>query len=242
MRILALLFLLWFGTTAAHAQDRPVTVFAAASLGGVLQEASAGFDRPVVFSFGGSGAMARQVSSGAPADLVILASVPWMDWLADSGSLDGAAITPVAANRLVVIGPSGAPPLGSPQAIPDRLETGRLAMGHRQAVPAGVYATEWLTAEGLWPILSSRLAETDNVRMALTLVARGEVPLGIVYATDALAEPDVAVLWQVPQDSHSPILYPAAALSDAGARLLAFLQAGAAQDIFARHGFEKVRP
>ena len=114
-------------------------------------------------------------------------------------------------------------------------------MGQRDAVPAGSYAREWLEAEGLWDGVQTRLAETDNVRAALALVARGDVPLGIVYRTDALAEPDVSILFDVPSDRHSPITYPAAALTDAGAAFVAYLGSAAAREIFTTYGFAPVR-
>jgi molybdate transport system substrate-binding protein len=160
-----------------------------------------------------------------------------MDWLAEQGV--AAAINPaiVARNALVVIGPAGAAPLDGPEDLAARLQGNRLAMGQRDAVPAGAYAQSWLRAAGLWDDLSTHLAETDNVRAALALVARGETPLGIVYATDAAAESGVSVLYEVPAQLTGPILYPAAALNAAGAPFLDLLVSPQGGAVFARHGF-----
>lgn len=110
-------------------------------------------------------------------------------------------------------------------------------MGQRDAVPAGAYAQTWLRAVNRWDALQAHLAETDNVRAALALVARGEAPLGVVYATDAAAEPRVSVLYQVDEALSGPITYPAAALRPDGRPFLRVLQSPEARAVFARHGF-----
>jgi len=236
IRTFLFLSALWSGT-AALADPPPVTVFAAASLRGVLEDVTESYDSTLSLSYGGSGTMARQVAAGAPADLVILANTDWMDWLVDQGVVAGESTQAVAGNRLVVIGPAGTMPLGEPGLLPVQLGTGRLAMGQRDAVPAGIYARQWLEALGLWDSLQIRLAETDNVRAALALVARADAPFGIVYASDAAAEARVDVVFAIPPDTHDPITYPATALSPAGADLLAFLMSPATQSRFATHGF-----
>lgn len=233
--VLALLWMIFFIAPPAGAQS--VTVFAAASLRGVLEDLVQSFPGEVSLSFGGSGTMARQVGAGAPADVVVLASPLWMDWLVQQNQVSRDAPRVLARNTLVVIGPAGAAPLEDIDALPDRLGDGRLAMGHRDAVPAGTYAQEWLRAAGLWKGLTQRLAETDNVRTALALVARGEAPLGVVYATDAVAEPRVAVIYDVPDDLHAPILYPGAALTPEGAAFLDHLSGNPARKVWAAHGF-----
>ena len=110
-------------------------------------------------------------------------------------------------------------------------------MGQRDGVPAGIYAHEWLQHIGAWDALQPHLAETDNVRAALALVAVGAAPLGLVYASDAQAEPRVAVIYQVPPDTHDPIRYPAAALTNAGRGFVELLQSPQAAMIFSSHGF-----
>ncbi len=230
--------LLWLCTAATAA---PVTVFAAASLQGALDEIVQGHPSEVVLSYGGSGAIARQVAAGAPADVVILASADWMDWIEDQGLLQAGSRRALLSNRMVLIASSpGVPTTTLPDLSALLGPGGRLAMGQRDAVPAGRYAREWLQSSGLWQSVENRLAETDNVRAALALVARGDAPLGVVYVTDALAEPRVHVIYDIPQADHSAIIYPAAALTDAGAAFLDDLAGARAGAIFAAHGFDPV--
>ena len=227
------------GSVAAPAQAEGPSVFAAASLREALDDAAGAYGG-VVVSYGGSGTMARQVAQGAPADAVILAHEDWMDWLVAQGAVSGAHT--LLSNSLVLIGPADAADLPdvSAQALLARLDGGRMAMGQTQSVPAGIYGRAWLEGAGLWEALSPHLAETENVRVALAFVARGEAPLGLVYATDALADPGVRVLYEVPAGGHPPIVYPAAALTEAGRDFLAFLAGSEAQLIFARRGFRPV--
>lgn len=214
----------------------PVHVFAAASLQGPLDAVSAAWAGEVVISYGGSGTIARQVSQGAPADVVILANSAWSDWLVTGGHVH-AKPRALLSNRLVVIGPTGAAPLpdATPQTLLAQLDGGRLAMGQHMSVPAGIYAHAWLTRIDAWDDVSPQLAETENVRAALALVARGEVPLGIVYASDAAASDRVSVLWDVPPDSHPPIVYPGLALTPEGAVFLDHL--ATQTDVFVAAGF-----
>ena len=213
-------------------------VMAAASLKGPLDRVFEG--RDVRVAYAGSGLIARQVAAGAPADLVILANDLWMDWLIDEGRVAPEAPRDLMSNRLVVVGPEGSEPLDlTEEAILARLGSGRLAVGNLRSVPAGLYAGEALEALGLLATLGGRLAEVENVRVALALVARGEAPLGIVYATDAQAEEGVEVVADIPADLHAPIRYLAAPLTD-DANVLALLerlQGPEAQAIFAEAGF-----
>ncbi len=225
------------GAEAARA-EAPV-VFAAASLRGALDAAAEAYGGAVL-SYGGSGSMARQVAQGAPSDLVMLASEEWMEWLVTQGAVPEAR--GLLSNSLVLIGPAGAAdmPEISAEAVLARLDGGRLAMGQSQSVPAGIYARDWLEGAGLWEALSPHLAETENVRVALAFVAREEAPLGIVYATDALADPGVRVLYEVPEDSHATIVYPATALTPVGEDFLSFLEGPEAKLIFETYGFDLV--
>jgi molybdate transport system substrate-binding protein len=147
----------------------------------------------------------------------------------------------IAGNSIVLIGNLDASQV-TPETLPQALGRDRLAIGHRDAVPAGSYARAWLESTGLWTALQDRLAETDNVRAALLLVARGQTSYGVVYATDARAEPAVRVLYDVPSETHPPIRYPAAALTAAGQPFVDYLTGPTAQDIFATHGFKKAAP
>ena len=225
-------------TAVLPAAARDLTVFAAASLRGALDEVAALSDTPVAISYGGSGAMARQVAQGAPADVVVLANPQWMSWLQDQGVVAADVPVTLLTNTLVLIG-HDSPALPDPDAtaLLARLDGQRLAMGQRQSVPAGIYARAWLEQIGAWEALEPHLAEVENVRAALALVARGDAPLGVVYGSDALAEPGVHVLWEIPADQHPPITYPAAALTPEGARFMAILSSPQAAEIFANYGF-----
>lgn len=242
-RFLAFLALL-VSLSALPARAEPLTVFAAASLQGALDEIAASHPEPLRLSYGGSGTLARQIAAGAPVDAVILAHPRWLDWLATDAGVTLTARRVIASNRLVLIAPPGTAPLEEPDAdsLLAALAGGRLAMGERSAVPAGLYARDWLAHIGAWEALEPHLAETDNVRAALALVARRAAPLGIVYASDALAEPGVVVIHTVPEGSHDPITYPAAALTPAGTRFLEALATPRAAEVLARHGFLPVTP
>jgi molybdate transport system substrate-binding protein len=214
-----------------------VTVFAAASLRGALDEIAALSDTTVTLSYAGSGTIARQVSQGAPADVVILAHPRWMDWLFTSGAILPNSRSDIAYNSLVLIGPKGAAPLAASSEIHKRLGQGRLAIGQRDAVPAGIYTQDWLEKTGQWDTLKPQLAEVENVRFALALVARGETPLGVVYRSDAQAEPRVDILYNVPENMHEKITYPAAAITTKGDEFMALISSPAALDILDSFGF-----
>ena len=221
---------------AASAGDA-VRIFAAASLQGPLDAAAASWETDTVISYGGSGTLARQISLGAPVDVVVLANATWADWLVDNGHAPG-PVRDLLSNRLVLIGPAGAAALPDPKAamLLARLDGGRMAMGQHMSVPAGIYARAWLESIDAWDDMRPHLAETENVRAALALVARGEVPLGVVYRSDAMASAAVSILWTMPDDQHPPIRYPGLALTPDGA---AFLDHLATQtDAFLPVGFE----
>ena len=225
----------------------PVVVFAAASLGGALDEVAAGWEaetgQPVTLSYAGTSALARQIEQGAPADLLVTANEAWMDALEAEGLIRGHTRRDLLANRLVLIahGDAGPVEVGPGLDLAGMLGDGRLAMALVDAVPAGLYGREALRSLGLWDAVAPRVAQADNARAALALVALGEAPLGVVYATDALAEPQVSVLGAFPEGSHAPIVYPmavTAASSHPRARaLLDHLASPEARAVFERHGF-----
>ncbi|UPY36993.1 molybdate ABC transporter substrate-binding protein [Sediminicoccus sp. KRV36] len=232
----------------------PVTIFAAASLQDGLRAvardwAAQGNPAPRL-SFAASSALARQIEQGAPADLFLSADEPWMDVLAARGLIVEATRSSALGNALVLVAPAdGAAPIVLQRGtdLAARLgPRGRLAMGDPAHVPAGRYAQAALEWMGQWEALAPRLARAENVRAALLLVERGEVPLGIVYATDALAAPGVRVVGSFPPESHPPITYPFAltrrAEGNAAARaLLAFLTGAEAMPLWQRHGFTAPR-
>ncbi|MFZ5670226.1 MAG: molybdate ABC transporter substrate-binding protein [Pseudomonadota bacterium] len=236
--------------SAAAACARPLpppTVFAAASLREVLSEAGsawAGRAPGPRFSFGASSAMARQIAQGAPADLFVSADEAWMDWLAARGLIAQATRRDLCGNRLALIAPAAGGPALSPgpgMPLAEALGEGRLALADPDAVPAGRYARASLAALGAWPSVEDRLLPAESVRAALAYVARGEAPLGIVYATDARAEPRVRTLGLLPASSHPPIVYPAAlttaSRNGGAADFLAWLEGRQAAALFRRHGF-----
>ncbi len=224
-----------------------VTVFAAASLKTALEEIAADFEGAVTFSFAGSSVLARQVAAGAPADVVMLANVTWMDWLAGQNAIVPETRRDLLGNRLVLVANSAEPPGRAFDLLKggDVFSGYRMAMGLVEAVPAGIYGRQALVSLGLWESVRDDIVQTDNVRAALALVALGEVPLGIVYASDAQAEPRVMILAEFQADSHDPIVYPAALTDGAGkqaARFLDYLSSAEARRVFEDHGFAVPTP
>ncbi|MEO1224632.1 MAG: molybdate ABC transporter substrate-binding protein [Pseudomonadota bacterium] len=242
---------LWSALTALPAGADELTVFAAASLTEALTEVSAAFEEEtghtVDMVFASSSTLARQIESGAPADVFISASPAWMDYLDDQGLIDPPTRRDLLVNALVLIAPSGqAEPLDLREQLPEALGTdGRLAIGDPDHVPAGIFAAEALLSLGLWDELADRTARTGSVRAALALVERGEAPLGIVYATDAEITDGVAIVATFPEDSHQPIVYPVARIAEPGSPVgdrsvrtyLRYLADEAAAEIFRDHGF-----
>ncbi|MBA3929267.1 molybdate transport system substrate-binding protein [Pseudoxanthomonas japonensis] len=247
--IAALLLAITFAPFASRAQDKAgITVFAAASLKESLDEAAATYQKqtgvPVRVSYAASSALARQIEQGAPADVFFSADLEWMDYLQARNKLEPATRYTLLDNRLVLIAPKASKAqvdLKRPATLLAALGSDRLAVGQTQTVPAGKYAKASLESLSLWHGVKARLAESDSVRAALMLVARGETPLGIVYASDAKAEPAVRVLATFPEDSHPPIVYPVAALRGArsvqATKFVQWLSSPAADAIFKRRGF-----
>lgn len=239
MNLRALLFGLILMLIAPSARAE-VLIFAAASLKGPLDRIAAQYD-DVVISYGGSGTMARQVSFGAPADIVLLANADWMDVLVDGGHVQRDTVVDFASNRLVLIGRQGTGRVAlEADALLERLGDGRLAVGLTEAVPAGIYAKAALQSLGLWDATKDRLAEVDNVRAALTKVARGQTQLGIVYRTDTRVSDAVVEVAAFPVESHPPIIYLGALTNkanDDAQSVLAYLLSPDGQAILAESGF-----
>ncbi len=248
---LALAGALSLGSTVARAQGRPLTIFAAASLKEALDDVAAAYTAGggarTAISYAGSNQLARQIEQGAPADLFLSADEEWMDYLAKNGLIRAASRRDLLGNALVLVGPAGTPhiEIGRDTNLAGLLKGGRLAVPDMAAVPAGRYAKAALESLGLFAQVKDRIAGTENVRVALALVARGEAPFGIVYATDAAAERQVGVAGTFPAASHPPIIYPAAITAssthpDASA-FLDFLRSEAATRIFVARGFTVLR-
>ena len=232
-------FLLLLLALPVHAAE--VRVLAAASLTDVLQEIARGYEQRtgdrIVFSFGGSNLLARQIAAGAPADLFLSADERSMNFVKTKTRAN------VLSNALVVVVPKGA------RALRDPRELGAMrsiALAEPSSVPAGVYAKAWLEKRGLWSAVRGRVIPTENVRAALAAVAAGNADAAIVYRTDARISTKVRVAYEVPRAETPAIRYPFALLADAGhpdaaRRFLAHLQSATARAIFVRYGFDVLR-
>lgn len=238
---------------AAPAMAADVTVFAAASLKNALDDVNAAWKaeagKEATISYAASSALAKQIEEGAPADVFISADLPWMAYLTERDLVKTDSVVELLGNRLVLIAPadSGAVlDIGPGFDLLAALGDGRLAMGQVDSVPAGKYGREALTSLGVWDQVEGHVAQAENVRAALALVATGEAPFGIVYETDANSDKSVKVVGVFPEDSHAPIVYPAAvtaeaASADAGA-FMEFLRTEAAAELFQKQGFTVLAP
>ncbi|MDK9695783.1 MAG: molybdate ABC transporter substrate-binding protein [Siculibacillus sp.] len=233
---------------SASAQTMGPTVFAAASMKTALDEVGALWTaktgKKAIVSYASSSALAKQMEQGAPADVFVSADIPWMDHVASKNLIRPETRTDLLGNELVLVAPAPtnekialAPGVDLAAMIGD----GKLATGDPASVPAGKYAKAALEKLGVWNEVRPKIAGAENVRAALTLVARGEAKYGIVYSTDARAEPKVAVIGVFPKDGHPPIVYPAAITKDSthpdAAAYLAFLKGPEAMKVFLGQGF-----
>ena len=239
--------------TPAAAQDRgggPL-VFAAASLKTALDAIATDWQKAsgkrAVLSYAASSALARQIKSGAPADIFISADLDWMDWLQQRNLIDTASRETLLDNSLVLVAPANSKiefKIAPGADLAAALGNSRLAVGEVNSVPAGKYAKEALEKLGMWRSVANKLAPSSDVRSALNFVARGEAQLGIVYATDAKAEPRVKVVDTFPPNSHAPILYPAALTAASrnpdAKTFLAYLRSSTAVSEFTAQGFGMV--
>jgi molybdate transport system substrate-binding protein len=226
-----------------------ITVFAAASLKNALDDTDAAFTKAtgvkVVASYAASSALAKQIESGAPADVFISADLKWMDYVADKKLIKADTRVNLLGNKLVLIAPADSK-LGNVKIekgfdIAKLAGDGRIAVADVKAVPAGLYAKAALENLGAWAAAEPKLAQAENVRATLAFVARGETPIGIVYETDAKVEPKVKIVGLFPDGSYPPVTYPVAATAAAtnkeAARYLNFLRGGAAKAVFEKYGF-----
>ncbi|MCC0057128.1 MAG: molybdate ABC transporter substrate-binding protein [Rhodobiaceae bacterium] len=238
--------------TAQGASAGDILVFAAASTKTAMDEIAVEWKRQsgheATISYAGSSALARQIESGAPADIFISANEDWMDALERKALIAAGTRTDLLGNTLVLIAHGRDAPTVDITGNPDisrLIGNGRLAMAMVDSVPAGIYGKAALESLGLWNAVAPLVAQTDNVRAALALVASGEAPFGIVYATDAAASDNVSVVARFPAGSHAPIVYPAAAIAGRDNTLarefLSFLRTDAAATAFERQGFDVLR-
>ena len=232
----------------ALAQDKTLIVFAAASMKNALDDIGAAYAAntgvKVVASYAASSALAKQIEQGAPADIFASADTDWMDYAIGKKTINVPTRVNLLGNSIVLIAPKDTKietaAIGPGFDLAKLAGDGRIVTGDVRAVPVGKYAKAALEKLGAWSAAEPKFAMTENVRAALTLVARGEAALGIVYATDAKVEPGVKVVGTFPADSHPPVIYPVAATATAkpeAADYLAFLRSTTAKTIFEKYGF-----
>jgi molybdate transport system substrate-binding protein len=248
----AILLVLALTGTLPAASASEIVIFAAASLKEALDEATrvyaAQTGDTAKNSYAASSALAKQIESGAPADMFISADLDWMDYLQQRNLVQPATRKSFLGNRLVIVAPADTAlklDIKPGFELAGALKGGHLAMADPDSVPAGKYGKAALEKLGVWNSVKGAVAPAESVRAALLFVSRHEAPLGIVYATDAAADQRVKIAGTFPEDSHPPIVYPVALTADSknpdAARLLAFLTSAAARPIFEKHGFTVLR-
>jgi molybdate transport system substrate-binding protein len=238
-----------FFSKPAFSQSEPVVVFAAASMKNALDEAAKQWTEKcgteVKSSYAASSALAKQIEAGAPADIFISADLDWMDYADGKKLVKAGTRGNLLGNSIVLVANKdwnkGDVKIAKGFDLAMLLGDGRLSMADTATVPAGKYGKAALEKLGAWDGVSGKLAQAENVRAALALVGRGEAPLGIVYKTDAAAEPNVKIVGTFPDDSHKPIVYPAALIEASkntkAGDFLKYLASPEAKTIFEKHGF-----
>jgi molybdate transport system substrate-binding protein len=233
----------------AAAQDKTITVFAAASMKNALDDIDAAYTAKtglkVTVSYAASSALAKQIEQGAPADVFISADTDWMDYAVSKKNINEATRVNLLGNTIVLIAPKDSKvdnvSIGQGFDLAKLAGDGKIATGDVKSVPVGKYAKAALEKLGAWTAAEPKFAMADSVRAALTLVARNEAALGIVYSTDAKVEPGVKIVGTFPADSHPAIIYPVAATATAKPETsdyLAFLRSTAAKNILEKYGFK----
>lgn len=237
----ALIILLIFSVSSAHAETRYL-VFAAASMKDAMEEIATSFEADtgdkLILSIAGTSKLARQIDHGAPADLFISADEQWMKWLSDRGHIAKEDQAIITGNQLVVAVRREIENWADPVAM---LTKGIAVMADPDAIPAGRYAKQALTKMGIWKDVSKTIVRTENVRLALALVARGEVEAAIVYRSDVYAEPNLRTAFLFTETTHQKINYPAGILHSAkkgASKVLEYLLSPKAKKIFIKHGFQ----
>ena len=235
-------------TTQALAED--VSVFAAASLTNALTEIGDSFTaktgNKMVPSYAASSSLAKQVEQGAPGQIFASADLKWMDYLADKKLITLESRFNLLGNTLVLIAPvdskQGHVELTPKTDIAAVAGAGRIATGNPDSVPVGLYFKQAMERSGQWKAVEAKIAGTDSVRAALAFVERGEVPLGVVYATDAAVSQKVKVVGVFPETMHDPIVYPFALIagkdSPAAKALLEYIRSPDSKAVFVRYGFK----
>jgi molybdate transport system substrate-binding protein len=246
--LLSLVILCGVVQSPALAEDKTLTVFAAASMKNALDDIDAAFTAKtgvkVNASYAASSTLAKQIEQGAPADIFVSADTDWMDYATAKKNINEPTRVNLLGNSIVLIAPRDSKvdnaTIGQGFDLAKLAGDGKIATGDVKSVPVGKYAKAALEKLGAWTAAEPKFAMAESVRAALTLVARGEAVLGIVYSTDAKVEPGVKIVGTFPADSHPPIIYPVAATSiakpDANA-YLDYLRSSAAKAVLEKYGF-----
>lgn len=236
------------GVQAADERSEKILLFSAASTINAMNEVGDLFDRKgigkCVISFASSSTLAKQIERGAPADIFVSANVKWIDYLSDRGLIVPESRFDLLGNRIVLIAPLDSPiqiKIEPHFKLADLLGHERMAMGDPDHVPAGIYGKQALESLGVWNSIARKLARAKDVRAALALVEKGETPLGVVYATDAVMSSKVRIVGFFPEDSHPPITYPVIVVSGRKTALtdafLSFLKSPEVKVVFEEYGF-----
>jgi molybdate transport system substrate-binding protein len=247
--VAAFVLVLASAASPATAQEKTLTVFAAASMKNALDDIDAAYTAKtgvkVSASYAASSALAKQIEQGAPADVFVSADTDWMDYAIKQKNINEATRVNLLGNSIVLIAPKDSKidnvNIGPGFDLAKLAGDGKIATGDVKAVPVGKYAKAALEKLGAWQAAEPKFAMAESVRAALTLVARGEAVLGIVYSTDAKVEPGVKIVGTFPADTHPPIIYPVAATTTAKpetAEYLNFLKSSAAKTILEKYGFK----
>jgi molybdate transport system substrate-binding protein len=237
----------------AAAQGSDIIVFAAASLKNALDAVNAEWQKETgkkaAISYAASSALAKQIEQGAPAQIFISADLDWMNYLAKKDLINPGTRSNLLGNRIVLIAPKDkakAVDIKPGFDLAKILGDGRLAIANVDTVPAGKYGKAALEKLGAWSSVSNKIAQSENVRAALLLVSRGEAPAGVVYQTDAAADPGVAVIGRFPENTHPPIIYPIALTAGGNnpdaATFLAYVKSAKAKPLFEAQGFTVFGP
>jgi molybdate transport system substrate-binding protein len=234
---------------AQKAETTTTTVFAAASMKTALDAAAAAYQKStgnkIVASYAASSALAKQLEQGAPADIFISADLDWMNYADKEKLIKEETRVNMFGNRLVLIAPRSSTAslkIEKGFGLAAALGDGRLAMANVKSVPAGKYGSAALKKLGVWDAVENKIAQAENVRAALAFVAQSETPLGIVYETDAEAEPKVKIVGVFPEDTHPPIVYPVAVTTGsknpaAAEAFINYLKTPEGQAAFTQQGF-----
>lgn len=247
---LILIFGLTFSTAslaASTAAPAKITVYAAASLTNALNDIALQYQKEnnitIVSSYASTATLAKQIENGAPADIFIAADIKWMHYLQEKNRIQPNTKHHLLGNHLVLIAPKGqafAVNFQDKQFDLAKAFNGRLCTGDVDTVPVGIYAKQSLKALHWWDSLQARIVGAQDVRAALAFVERGECTAGIVYATDAKVSTQIETLATLPDDTHQPIVYPAALVAGASPQssdFLNYLNSPQAHAIFVRYGF-----